>query len=262
MVALVLGCAGTALAAAPVLSITHPESGSSTGDQQPLFQGTSDDPSDSVLLQIHAGASSSGTLVQTATVPTPLELGPESATWEVTPASALAPGEYTAVAEQTNVFSEIGEGSPVTFTIDATPVVSIATVSHPTNDPTPTLSGSASNGPGDDTAVAVTVYSGASTGGTVAASEVVSRTGSSWEYTPSAPLAEGEYTVRATQEDEAGEVGESAPMTFAVDTTAPNVSMNAVSSPTGSEPTLTGGGVHLRGQRCRRHARRRSGCAR
>jgi hypothetical protein len=241
IVALVLGCAGTAFAAAPALSITHPETGSSTGDQQPLFQGTSDDPSDSVLLQIHAGASSSGTLVQTATVPTPVELGPESATWEVTPASALAPGEYTAVAEQANVFNETGESSPVTFTIDTTPVVSIKTVSDPTNDPTPTLSGSASNGPGDDTAVAVTVYAGASAGGTVVASGVVSRTGSSWEYTPSAPLAEGEYTVLATQEDEVGEVGESAPMTFAVDTTAPSVSMNAVSSPTGSEPTLTGG---------------------
>jgi hypothetical protein len=241
IVALVLGCADTAFAAEPALSITHPETGSSTGDQQPLFQGTSDDPSDSVQLQIYAGASSSGTPLQTATVPTPVELGPESAIWEVAPESALTPGEYTAVAEQTNVFSERGESAPVTFTVDETPVVSVNAISSPTNDPTPTLSGAASSGPGDETAIEVTVYAGESAGGTVAASEVVSRTGSTWEYTPSAPLAEGEYTVRATEEDEAGEVGESAPMTFAVDTTAPNVSMEPVSSPTGSEPTLTGG---------------------
>ncbi len=240
IIALLLGCVGNAFAATPVLSITHPETGTSTGQQQPLFQGASDDPSDPVQLQIHAGANSSGPLVQTATVTTPVELGPESASWEVTPASALAPGEYTAVAEQTNVFLETGESSPVTFTIDTAPVVSINTLSSPTNNPSPTLGGSASNGTGDDSTVSVTLYVGASTGGTVAASGVVSRTGSSWEYTP-VSLAEGEYTVLVTEEDEAGEVGESAPMSFTVDTTAPKVSMEPVSSPTVSEPMLTGG---------------------
>ena len=83
-----------------------------------------------------------------------MELGPEQATWEVAPGSPLAPGEYTAVAEQTNIFSEPGSTS-VTFTIDTAPVVSIKPVSSPTKDPTPTLSGGASDGVGDDATVSV-----------------------------------------------------------------------------------------------------------
>ena len=51
MIVLVLGCTGTAIAAEPVLCILHPVEGSSTGEQQPIFQGTSTDPSDSVTLE-------------------------------------------------------------------------------------------------------------------------------------------------------------------------------------------------------------------
>jgi hypothetical protein len=240
MIVLVLGSTGTAIAAEPVLTITHPVEGSSTGEQQPIFQGTSTDPFDSVMLEIHEGGPE-GTLIQTATVPTPVELGPEDATWEVAPESGLAPGEYTAVAEQTNIFSETGSTS-VTFTIDTAPVVSIKPVSTPTNDPTPTLSGGASDGVGDDSTVSVTIYDGGSVGGTVAAEGLVSRSGANWEYTPAAPLPQGAYTAQASQADEAGAVGESGAVTFVVDTTPPAVSISAVVSPTkNTRPTFTGG---------------------
>jgi hypothetical protein len=240
MIVLVLGCTGTAIAAEPVLSILHPVEGSSTGEQQPIFQGTSTDPSDSVTLEIHEGGPE-GTLIQTATVPTPVELGPEQATWEVAPGSPLAPGEYTAVAEQTNIFSEPGSTS-VTFTIDTAPVVSIKPVSSPTKDPTPTLSGGASDGVGDDETVSVAIYEGGSVGGTVASAGVVARSGTSWEYTPATSLPEGSYTAQATQGDEAGAVDESGAVTFVVDTTPPAVSISTVASPTkNTRPTFTGG---------------------
>jgi large repetitive protein len=240
--ALLLGCAGTALAAQPVLTITKPLAGSSTGDQQPIFQGTSTDPLDQLSLEIFQGASAEGTPVQTLTLPEPVELGPEEATWELAPGSSLEPGQYTALAVQTNAFSEEGRSEPVTFTIDAAPAVSIYSMGSPTNDSKPKLSGTASSGVGDNSTVSVTIYEGASIGGGVAASGVVSRNGSSWEYTPTTPLAEGTYTAQATQGDQAGEIGGSSGVTFAVDTTPPAVSLNAVTSPTSNtKPTFTGG---------------------
>ena len=240
LIVLAVGCGGVALAAEPVLTIDHPLTESFTNDQTPAFSGTSDDVLDPVTLKIHEGSSATGKLVQPPlTDLAPLETGLLEATWEVTP-TTLEQGEYTAVAEQT-AGGETGKAE-VTFTVVTTPAVSINPVAPFTKDSTPTLSGSAGAAVGDEPTVDVTIYQGGSVGGTVAASESVALSGSSWSFTPGKALAEGTYTAQATQEDKAGPLGESTPVTFTVVTKAPAVTINSVAAFTkNTTPTLTGG---------------------
>jgi large repetitive protein len=246
LVMLAAALQGTALAAGPELTIAQPESPSA--NQTPIFSGTTTDTSDPitfdfdpVTLDIYAGAVPGGTPVQSWTAFAPSSEGTFGDGWEITP-EALEQGEYTAVASQTNSELETGTSPPVSFTIDTTaPAVSINEVHTPTNNPRPLLSGGAGVAAGDEPAVTVTVYYGDAVGGTVAASETVSRSGSSWFYTPTT-LADGTYTAQATQEDRAHNVGESESVTFTVDTTAPTVSIGAVTSPTNNAmPPLNGG---------------------
>jgi hypothetical protein len=120
---LVVGPGGVAMAAAPNIAIDHPVSGISTNNQTPLFSGTTDDTLDPVTLEIYEGASATGSPVQTLGMLAPVEIGPLEGSWEVTPAKALAQGQYTAVAEQTNTPPETGVSAPVTFTVAAAPMV-------------------------------------------------------------------------------------------------------------------------------------------
>ena len=87
---------------------------------------------------------------------------------------------------------------------------------------TPTLSGAAGNVSGDSTTVTVTIYNGIGTGGSVAQTIPVTRTGASWT-TVAATLAQGTYTAQATQTDVAGNTGTSSANTFTFDTIAPTV---------------------------------------
>src|SRR5204863_330059 len=88
---------------------------------------------------------------------------------------------------------------------------------------------------GEAGAVSVTIYEGSSPGGEVAASGKPPVSGGSWSYTP-LHLGDGTYTAQATQSDAAGNSTTSAPVTFSVDTTAPVVTLDALSSPT-KDPT-------------------------
>ncbi len=236
---LVIAPAGTALASTPTLSITSPSTGSFTNNQKPTFSGNTSDSNsfDQITLKIYAGAIPAGTSVQPAsTSPT------AGGTWtvELPALEALEPGQYTAVAEQTETL-ETGTSNAVTFTIDTTPpTVSINPVVSPTNNPTPKLEGKAGTAEGDEPTVTVTIKD-ESTGGNVVVKEGATVTGETWEYTPS-HLVDGTYTAEATQKDEAGNEGTSAEVTFTVDTTAPVVSLSPVPSPTNNAtPALTGG---------------------
>jgi hypothetical protein len=231
--------AGVALAAAPELKIEQPVTGSFTKAQTPSFAGTTNDILDPVTLVVYAGSDTKGTQVGTSPMPFPL-LGEA---WEGTFESPLQPGTYTAVAEQLEI-PEPGVSEPVTFTVDTTaPVVEMSQVASPSNNQTPTLTGGAGVLPGDSGTVTVTVYNGSSK----AASGAVSANGSEWSYT-TPELADGTYTAHATQADAAGNVGESTPVTFVVDTKAPAVSIASVAAFTkDSKPTLTGGAGVLPG---------------
>jgi major membrane immunogen (membrane-anchored lipoprotein) len=238
---LAVACAGTALAAAPTLAIESPHNGIFSKDQSLPFSGSTNDPLNAVTLAIYAGPDAVGTAVQTVTLLAPVELGPLEGTWEIAPETPLAQGQYTAVAEQTNAEAETGTSAPVTFTIDTTPpAVSIEQVPTPTKDAEPTLTGGAGVETGDEALVFVTIYKGASVGGSVAASEDLVPSGAAWSY--KAPhLSDGIYTAQAVQSDEAGNVGRSAAVTFTVDTTPPAVTIHALASPTkNATPTLSG----------------------
>jgi hypothetical protein len=110
-----------------------------------------------------------------------------------------------------------------TVTYDGT--VPVLTLTAPANgsattDLTPTISGAAGNATGDSNTVTVKIYSGTGTGGSVVQTLTPTRSSNTWSTTAST-LAQGTYTVQATQTDTAGNVATSAANTFAVDTTAP-----------------------------------------
>ncbi|MGH2865332.1 MAG: Ig-like domain-containing protein, partial [Solirubrobacteraceae bacterium] len=213
------------MASAPQLEITQPMPETSTNSQTPRFKGTTTDPLDPVIIMIYPGDGVQGFPFSTATVALPVS-GLEEGEWEVAPEEPLDAGRYTAVAEQTDLL-ETGESAAVTFTVDTTPpAVSIGSQPSRTKDPTPTLSGAAGDAPGDDPTITVRIYDGDLPEGTEAESGSVTRSGATWSYTPSGPLAEGTYTVQATQEDEAGNVGRSSAVTFVVDTTPPALTLS------------------------------------
>ncbi|HEX7298603.1 MAG TPA: Ig-like domain-containing protein, partial [Solirubrobacteraceae bacterium] len=112
-------------------------------------------------------------------------------------------------------------------TYDATaPALTLTTPANgsATNDTTPTISGAAGNAATDSSTVTVKIYSGTGTGGTVLQTLTPTRSGATWTTT-AATLAQGTYTVQATQTDTAGNVATSAANTFTVDTTAPTVTV-------------------------------------
>jgi len=237
----VLGFAGSAMAAAPEVAITAPLTGTSTNSQSPIFSGTTNDVLDSVTLQIYAGASVSGSAIQTDPLLAPVEIGPEQATWEILPESPLEQGQYTAVAEQ-SLGSETGTSPSVTFTIDTTPpMVTINPVTSPSQNTQPALSGDLGVAPGDEASVTVAIHEGGTLSGKAVVSGSASVSGGIWSY-KSSHLSDGTYTVQASQRDDAGNLGRSVAVTFRVDTTPPVVSINAVGSPSkDNEPTLSGG---------------------
>jgi hypothetical protein len=240
---LVVGSTGVAMAAAPNIAIKAPLAGSSTNNQKPTFSGTTDDVLDPVTLHIYAGTNTAVLPVQTLIVLAPLQVAPQEATWEVTPESALEPGQYTAVAEQTNAELQTGQSLAVTFRVDTTPPsVSIDSVGSPTKNSTPTLTGGAGTAPGDDSTVVVRIYEGGSTSGSLVRTVGGAASGPTWTAGPVTSLPDGVYTAQVSQSDEAGNTGKSAAVTFTVDTTPPGVSIDSVASPTkDSTPTLTGG---------------------
>jgi hypothetical protein len=215
-----VGLAAAAPAAAvPVLSITQPQAGHALAEPSPAFAGSTDDPLDAVTLEIYEHASNK--LVQSTETLTPLP----GESWQATLSSPLADGAYTVVASQTNGQFERGESEPVAFGIDTVaPTVTLAAPSTPTADSTPTLTGSLGQASGDLQAVTVAIFKGTSVGPTSTVSGSASVSGSTWAFTPST-LPDGTYTAQAYQSDAPGNNGASAPVTFALDTVAPALSI-------------------------------------
>ena len=112
-----------------------------------------------------------------------------------------------------------------------------------TKDPTPTLSGVAGNAEGDSSTVTVRLYAGSSASGTPLHTLSPTRSGSSWSVNTPSTLAEGTYTVQAEQDDSVAHLGQSAPNTFAVDLTAPALTLASPangSATSDTSPTLSG----------------------
>ncbi|HEY5044408.1 MAG TPA: PKD domain-containing protein [Solirubrobacteraceae bacterium] len=118
LVAVAVGSVGIAMAEPPTVTIESPLPGSSTNNPMPSFSGTTSDIFDQVTLDIYAGEVVGGTPVALVALPPLLE-----GKWSLTPTSPLAGGTYTAVATQTLVAETGFSEPPVTFTVEAAPVI-------------------------------------------------------------------------------------------------------------------------------------------
>jgi hypothetical protein len=110
-----------------------------------------------------------------------------------------------------------------------------------TNDTTPPANGAAGDGPGDSATVTLKVYSGPTATGSPIQTLGVTRSGTAWSAGLGA-LAPGTYTLQAAQADDLGHTS-LVTSTFAVDTTAPAVTITAPaegSASTQTSPTFTG----------------------
>ena len=234
----------------PTVTLTTPANASFTNDTTPTYSGTAgNDVNDSasVTVKIYSGPTVSGSPVQT-------RVATRSGTsWTIDGSPALADGTYTAQAQQADAANNIGFSAPHTFTVDtAAPIVTVTTPasSSSTNDTTPTYSGTASAGTGDSTTVVVKIYAGSSASGSPVQTLSPTRSGTSWTIDGTPALAEGTYTVQASQSDAAGNTGTSTARTFVIDTTAPVVTLvtPAASAQTNdTTPTYSGAAGNITG---------------
>jgi Bacterial Ig-like domain len=235
----------------PAVALAAPADGGITTDPTPAYSGTAGNAagdSNTVTVKVYAGADTTGTLLQTLTATR------SGTAWSVNGSPALAPGTYTAQAEQSDSAGNVGVSGENTFEVavdDTDPVVTLTTPADgsTTADTTPAYGGTAGNVAGDSSTVGVNVYSGSTATGTPVQTLTATRSGTAWSVNGSPALADGTYTVQAEQSDEAGNTGSSAEHTFTIDadplvtlSTPANDSSTADAAPTysGSAGTAPG----------------------
>jgi hypothetical protein len=138
-----------------------------------------------------------------------------------------------AVQASSATFTGSAQNGGSSFATAADWVAPAVTVTTPANgarttDNTPSLSGAAGSATGDATTVTVKISSGASAVQTL----TPTRSGATWSATATT-LADGTYTIQATQADSAGNTGTSTTSTFVVDTTKPTASAVVATNKTG-----------------------------
>lgn len=205
-------------APAPTISASSPPA--RTSDTKPTFQGTGGTDfgdQSSVTLDLLQGS----TVVQTYTVAL------TGSSWSRKLDTDLAEGTYTARVTQSDRATTANSGSAErTVTIDTTaPAVTMPTgPASVTANRTPTFSGAAGTATGDAGTVTVKIFPGAAaTGDPVRTLSATVTAGSYSASVPAgSPLADGTYTARAEQADDAGNTGLASNLiTFRVDGTAP-----------------------------------------
>src|SRR5207244_3983261 len=173
----------------PTVTLDQPPSPSN--DTRPSFSGTASDTT-SVAVQIYAGATPEGAVVSTSTA---RRAGSNWLSGSASP--ALSSGQYTAVATQeSSLGNPAGVSEPVTFTVEtAAPRVTLAQPKSPSNDTTPSFTGTAS----DTTSVVIQIYAGATAEGSVVSAANATGTGGGSTSGHARPaLSAGQYTPLAT----------------------------------------------------------------
>ena len=184
-----------------------------TNDRTPTINGTGE-PGTTITLS--NGSTVLGTVVVQA-----------SGQWSFTPPTPLADGPYVLTAKAVDpAGNPSGQSNSWSFTVDATapvaPVISevvdnvpgrtgVLDINEPTNDPTPTLNGTA-----EPNATVTILVDGISVGTAVADS------GGAWTFTPSTPIGDGQHALTAIATDPAGNAsGSSNTWNLTIDSTAP-----------------------------------------
>ena len=217
---------------APVVAVTKPADGAVSTDPAPTIAGTAGtEPGDSpnITANVYAGTDAEGDPVQA------LSTAAEDGAWSATP-DELADGVYTVQALQVDDGGNVGRSTPVTFTVQRDETAPTVRITSPfdhgaTDDTTPVISGTAGNATGDASQVHVALRSGA----TVLQNLTAQRSGTAWSA-EAAALAPGDYTLTASQEDEAGNVGTSPTITFTVNAPPPPPDNDTGSNPPPVEP--------------------------
>ena len=208
---------------APSVSVASPAAGAALGTATPALSGNGGSAAgddSTVSVEVFSGSSTAGSPVQT------IVAAISGGAWSTTPA-ALSDGTYTVRATQFDDAGNTGTSNTRTFTVDTTaPSVALTAPAAGTSlsTSTPAITGTAGSAAGDS-AVTVEVFSGSSASGSPA--QTLSATvsgGGTFSATPTS-LADGTYTVRASQSDAAGNSSAAAPRTFSVDTAAPSVTL-------------------------------------
>ncbi|MDQ3890478.1 MAG: Ig-like domain-containing protein, partial [Actinomycetota bacterium] len=218
---------------APLITLTAPENGSVTADRTLAFAGqagTAAGDSALVRVRVYAGESVSGTPVATL-------LAAREQDGSYSASTSLAPGTFTAQAEQGDAAGNVGRSSASTFTvIDAAAVAPTVTLTTPAdgsagNNPRPSFRGTAGAAPGDGDTVKVSVFTGASASGVpLQVLETKRGEGGGYAVDASSPLGDGTYTAQAEQRGLGGLVGRSASNTFVVDTQPPVATIDSPAS--------------------------------
>jgi len=215
----------------PNVTIVSPSSGTLIKERPTTISGTTSDTTDMVTLVVFQ----EGSIVSNESTM------PQSGVWTMHP--TLSDGTYSAIAQQTEAISlETGFSTETMFTLDATPPnLTLKSVNSPTSDSTPSFGGKAGEGAGEaspDEPVRVEVLAGATV---VAEESSVAVSAGAWSYTVPSALADGTYTINASQQDQAGNKTEKS-ATFLVDATAPQVSLVALPSVLGTSTASFEGG--------------------
>jgi hypothetical protein len=219
----------------PTVTLVPPPS--RFNDTTPAFSGTASEGTE-VTIEIFEGTSAQGTILATASAQ-----GTHGA-WTSDGASPELPSgrhTFTAIAlQRSEIKNAPGTSAPVTFVVDTEPPdVTLAQPQSPSNDVTPSFTGTAS----EASQVRIEIFEGAEPEGEVVATTTAAGTGAGWASglaTP--PLHDGTFTVIATQSSTIGNSpGTSAPVTFVIDTQAPTVTLTSPLSPSANtEPSFSG----------------------
>jgi len=202
---------------------------------KPSFSGTASE-AEPVTVRVYSGPKAEGAVVASVTASV------SGGKWaSAALATALADGEYTAVAgEPSGLGNAEGKSAPVMFVVNTKPpTVIVNEVPSPSNAVKPSFTGTAS----ESEPVTVKVYKGSKAEGTPVATVVATVSSGKWASPAlSTPLADGLYTVIASEPSSLGNAtGQSPPVAFVVDTAPPNVSMNPVKTPSNNaKPSFSG----------------------
>jgi hypothetical protein len=142
-------------------------------------------------------------------------------------AAAVQGSQATFTASKTNSGTSFVTASNFPPAVTLTAPAAAATTSG-----LPTVSGAAGTSGSDSNTVNVKIYSGTGTGGSVTQNKAVTRSGATWTWTLTTPLATGTYTAQATQSDGVN-TGTTAAVTFTVDATKPTATSVVAANKTG-----------------------------
>ncbi len=212
----------------PVVTLMGPPARSN--NRTPTFSGTASEDTEVVVHVLEGGS-------EVAKVSTTASGG----LWSTPALSKALPAgthSFTAFASQrSSVGNPEGTSSTVDFEVSSqAPVVTLTGPPTPSNDTTPTFSGTAS----EDTEVVVHVLEG----GSEVATSSTTASGGSWSLSLSKALPAGKHAFTAFATERSGignEGGESSTVAFVVNTEAPTVTLTAPPSPSNNTmPTLSG----------------------